>query len=256
MAHINNIDPNQVTEWEHNWTLRFLAIPFKNNTRNPSNHSATAELIQNMVREATGISTLSVAAPVKSYKVILSYDLPNMFLVYKLTPEAITTMIENKIWETEKLTFYAIPLDPTILLHLFALGGFTTIDTDIVQEVIRDHWIRETMLNQIARVIDAFTETTSPISEEDTSKFIDSLMVKRVDTKASEGVLMIRFTIFTDGTILREDTYWYKIWEILSKISYTSYINGTGMILEALHCNICHVVDHPRGLCPFPNLPG
>lgn len=256
MTHIDNIEPNQIAEWEHNWTPRFLAIPFENDARNPTNHSATAELIQNMVREATGVEMVHVVAPVKSHNITSTYDMPNTFLVYKITAEAVSTMIDNRIWATEKLTFHVIPLDPTIPRYLFALGGFTTMDLDIVQEIVRDHWTKETTLNRIASIIEASADTTSPIKEDNAGAFIDSLTVERVDMKAVGGVLTTCFTILADGPVLKEDTYWYKIRSILSQMAYTSHMNGTGTVLEALHCNICHTVDHPRGLCPFLNLPG
>ena len=148
-------------------------------------------------------------------------------------------MIKHKIRVTKKFTFYAIPLDPTISFHLFTLRGFTTMDTDIVWEIVQDHWTRESTLNQIMGIINTSTKSSSPITEENSSEFINSLTVEHADTKASGGVLTIRFTILTDGPVLLEDPCWYKIHKLLSKISYTSHMNGTGTILEALYCNIC-----------------
>jgi hypothetical protein len=33
-------------------------------------------------------------------------------------------------------------------------------------------------------------------------------------------------------------------------------LDGTGKAGPMRHCQICHYITHPRGLCPFPKLNG
>lgn len=73
----------------------------------------------------------------------------------------------------------------------------------------------------------------------------------------TKPTLRPRFNIYADSSHIRDVVIWKQIRFFLADRTYqTSAIDGGRTYIAPHNCGICHGVDHPRRLCPFPSLPG
>ena len=255
-APLDHIDPGQLAEWDAIPTGKLVAVPFDNNALDPATHSAVASRIRQVVQDVTHLENVGVAAPLRSTAAALSKAHPNAFLIFDLTPIATKMLLDAHVWSSRPITFRVIQLDPTIPFLLFPLAGFTTTDVTTVLRTVHDHWTRPKMAEFFDKIVKASALSEYPLTEDGILAFIASLKVERVDTKSPGGILKPRFNIMADGPSLGDDERWYAVRSYLRDIQYTSNLYGTGTAQDTTHCPICHGADHPRGLCPFPSLPG
>ena len=86
---------------------------------------------------------------------------------------------------------------------------------------------------------------------------MDSMWVEKLDTKRAGETMAPSFNIYTDSGGISIDEVWVRLRNHLTAQTYRSSMQGSGKTKAApFHCGICHGVDHPRGLCPFPDIPG
>ena len=174
--HVLGCGPN--TEWEDTETPKFIACPFDNDARDPTNHSKIAGLIQQIVQEAASLKEVNVAAPLRAPHAVLTNQLPNCFLVYDVTKATVKIMTDNGIWSMTRITFQALPFDPTIPFLLFPLAGFTTTDMSAVCTIVNDHWMRPPTLAFFDSIVNETSKDDNPVSEDNIIYFIRSLKVE------------------------------------------------------------------------------
>ncbi|KAF7795657.1 hypothetical protein EIP86_006822 [Pleurotus ostreatoroseus] len=86
---------------------------------------------------------------------------------------------------------------------------------------------------------------------------LSSLLVKYLPMRDSEGDLDPHFYIYASLPL----TNFASFREIQVELVHADWTHpfagkGTFTILEEPDCTFCHGADHPRGLCPLPQLPG
>ena len=125
--------------------------------------------------------------------------------------------------------------------------------TPIVQKV----WDSAPIKAFITSPVNAVPEEKRSSVETTIYLLMDSMWVEKLDPKHASKTMAPSFNIYTDsGGITMEDV-WVLLWNHLAEQAYTSNMQGRGRIKVApFHCGVCHSVNHPRGLCPFPDTPG
>lgn len=87
--------------------------------------------------------------------------------------------------------------------------------------------------------------------------FLDSVQVTRLDTRDKGNTLKPTFNIYADGSFINDVKTWVTIRAHLANRTYHSTKLGQGKTdIIPFRCGLCHGVDHPRGMCPFPDLDG
>ena len=102
---------------------------------------------------------------------------------------------------------------------------------------------------------------TPPTERGKVSLKIDNLLasmsILRLDIKETGSTLHPHFNVYAGSTTFSSDKVWTKLRAYLFTAAYVSAIQGCATLENIpFHCSSCHGVDHPRGLCPFPNLQG
>ena len=65
------------------------------------------------------------------------------------------------------------------------------------------------------------------------------------------------FNVYARGTLIDDVNLWPKVRSFLAKCRYTSEELGCSHTNTSPYCcGICHSMDHPRGMCPFPLVKG
>ncbi|KAG2748716.1 hypothetical protein P692DRAFT_201805636 [Suillus brevipes Sb2] len=181
-------------------------------------------------------------------------DCPLSFLAYNISEETKTLILNQRIWSSTEITFAAHPFQvnsPPLLL--FCLHGFSTTDTNTVRTAVHDVWIEDITSWDITDIL-----SESEIPEEQAhltaQDFIQSLWVERLDFKVSGGILLPRYNIFAVSPT-NNPAVWTKLRAYLLSLKYPSELEGSGSSVNFIPCPLCHSIAHPRGLCPFPNIP-
>jgi len=85
--------------------------------------------------------------------------------------------------------------------------------------------------------------------------FIKSMWVEMLETKGQGDVQKPTFNVHTNGNHINDSNAWSNIRTHLAGRSYHNIKFGHGKnLITPNHCGLCHRVDHPRGMCPFPEL--
>ncbi|KAG2741210.1 hypothetical protein P692DRAFT_20752186 [Suillus brevipes Sb2] len=181
-------------------------------------------------------------------------DHPLSFLAYNISEETKNIILNQRIWSSTEITFSAHPFQVnTPPLLLFCLHGFSTTDTNTVKNAVYDIWMEDVTMWDITDIL-----SDSDIPEERVHfaarDFIQSLWVERLDYKVSGGILLPRYNIFAVSPT-NNPAVWTKLRAYLLSLKYPSELEGSGSSVNFTPCPLCHSIAHPRGLCPFPNVP-
>ena len=141
---------------------------------------------------------------------------------------------------------------------LFTLKGFSTPETADVVTSLAETWEDPATTATIRMLADS-----APNPEEKQEwhgqmvNFLGSATVHRLDIRSQGGRENPHFNVYANGDIIDDDETWLQLRKYLRNRSYKSMVIGTGRVLqEDFVCSLCHGHDHPRGLCPFPQIPG
>lgn len=140
---------------------------------------------------------------------------------------------------------------------MFTIGGISTHSLDTIIPIVQKVWDSATTKNYVTSLINAVPEEKRGGVENAICLLMDSMWVEKLDTKRTGETMAPSFNIYTDSGGVSIDEVWVLLRNHLSTQIYASSMQGKGRTKAApFHCGVCHGVDHPRGLCPFPDTPG
>jgi hypothetical protein len=182
------------------------------------------------------------------------FGYPLSFLAYNITEEVKSILLTQRIWSSPEITFEVQSFNALSLPKLLlCLHGFTTQDSEVVRTVVYDTWAEDVARWDIGEIL-----AEGEISTENTQmaawSFVESARIERIDFKVSGGLSLPRYNIFADSPTGNPDT-WTKLRAYLLSLSYQSDLDGRGVTVNFIPCTLCHSIAHPRGLCPFPDIP-
>jgi hypothetical protein len=257
-AALDLVDREALDEWDNLTPGKLIAIPFDNVlARYPHKQSDISGGILAAAADITQSQELGIAVPKPNDKAKRSKHTPTTFLIYNLNAAQYETLLRQKVWSSIDITFRVTPPAPSIPDFLFSITGLTTMDTNFVRNIVKNVWLDDQSqdffqrLHQAMRIgeIDNFLESVQ--------NFLNSVEVKRLDIKEAGNILSPRFNILTDSRHITDHQTWTQIRHYLANRTYDTPVQGQGTTTTAeFDCGICHGVDHPRGLCPFPAIPG
>ncbi|KAH9025573.1 hypothetical protein EDB85DRAFT_1893785 [Lactarius pseudohatsudake] len=140
---------------------------------------------------------------------------------------------------------------------LFTLSGLATQKEEDIAPILTTTWndsITNALLQKLARKA---PEPRQNNAMNRLVKFLESTVIQRLDIKTEGGKDDTHFNIYADGDIIEDDESWLELRKHLRSRQYKSNLFGEGTATkEDYICGLCHAHDHPRGLCPFPTIPG
>ncbi|KAG1761436.1 hypothetical protein EDD22DRAFT_847749 [Suillus occidentalis] len=179
---------------------------------------------------------------------------PLSFLIYNISEETKSLILNQRVWSSTEVTFAAHQFrinSPPLLL--FCLHGFSTTDNATIRSAVYEVWTEDVTRWDIC---DILSEGDIPEDKVHTASwdFIKSLWIERLDFKVSGGILLPRYNVFAVSPT-NIPAIWTKLRAYLHSLTYPSELEGTGTAVNFMPCPLCHSIAHPRGLCPFPNIP-
>ena len=183
------------------------------------------------------------------------------FLVHDVTQETTAAILQQRIWSSSEVTFEAFPFDTETIPSLtLCLNGFTSPDEKAVRNAVLGAWSAAAPITRMMDLLQKLDPAFEGLARrhdarESIAAMVLSVRAELVDFKEPGRVPSPRFNIFTKSPTT-ELKAWSEIKKLLFTIACPSLLIGTGHPTRTFYCHICHSLTHPRGLCPFPLIPG
>jgi hypothetical protein len=254
-AVLDLIDLKTIEMWVKYKPEKLLAIPFDSVVDNKNQRNMIAGKIFAAITEITGSRELSVATPEPNDEAKNTNNMPVTFLVYNLTTTQQKLLLERQVWSSTSITFRTTPLDLIRPNFLFAIKDLFTRDEE-VYKLVQEVWQDDETEMFTGSLIEDVPERFKGQARAAIKTFLDSMTVERLDIMGSGNALKPEYNIYANGSALPTDTQWSRLRDYLAKREYSAMC-GTGEVVTSPHkCTICYGVDHPRGLCQFPEKKG
>ncbi|KAH9171018.1 hypothetical protein EDB89DRAFT_1852863, partial [Lactarius sanguifluus] len=256
-ATLENIDLDLISFWEQAEGGKLLAHPFDNEARFPELHEDIKNRIFTAVAEITGSQSVGISAPRPSEEAIRKDRTPTTFLIYNLTPKQRELLLRHRVWSSLAITFLVTDLSPPCPGFLFSIKGFSTLTDEGIWTLVRQVWSDNDTLTFIENLTNGMPDDVIRDAYMSARAFLGSLHIFRLDVKDAGNTLTPRFNIYGLGRYIQNDDLWTGLRDYLASRTYESPMHGQGFVdPKPYHCGICHGIDHPRGLCPFPTIKG
>ena len=199
-------------------------------------------------------TTKQIMMPTTAKQIVM----PTTFLVYGISEALASAVLTQCVWSVPQVTFEAYPFEPKVIPSIMlCLAGYICPDEDTVVDSVRAAWLQPETSAQLQSILMAndenFLDKTQALSAIQT--MADSVHPELLDLKAQGGGSSPRWNIHVAPPTL-DIIAWTKIQEYVTVLTYPSVLHGTGTCRQLFFCALCHSFSHPRGLCPFPNIPG
>ncbi|KAA1479861.1 hypothetical protein DENSPDRAFT_855580 [Dentipellis sp. KUC8613] len=258
LAAQEHTDPAQLREWGNTPGYKLAAVPFDLVPLHPQAVGKIANDIRATLNEAFGCDNIQVSAPAVAPFLggHIKYGM-RACLLWGLTKAQYDQVLEKRIWSTRRVTIEVSLLNPPLPNLIMAMEGLTTEDVEVARNAVLAVWDSDTTYEALVGLQEDFlAKNETPFTADQISAFIDSMTVSRLDSKTSGGTVYPRFHIFANSSLLVDDSHWIAIRKLFHGLSYPAGNYGTGIRIKFVSCSLCHGADHPRGMCPFPDLPG
>ena len=142
---------------------------------------------------------------------------------------------------------------------MFAIKDLRTLETDLVRNTIREMWNNDITSKFFQDAVQSLNKEDQEGALATIQSFLDLVQVTRLDTRDPGAALKPTFNVYMNTAIIDSKNLntWSKIRTHLASRQYYSTRLGQGKAkIAPNHCGLCHGVDHPRGMCPFPLVGG
>ena len=183
---------------------------------------------------------------------------PTSFLIYNITQEQAAFLLERKVWSSRAITFRVAPFEFTCPSFLFAIKELSTLQPKDVYPIVKSVWESEATRVFVETLINDTPDDEKEKTIHDIRLLLSSMSLERLDIKEVGNNLCLRFNVYTDCNNFTKDKIWERLRTFLREAVYISPMEAlpASTVKIPFICTCCHGVDHPRGLCPFPSLPG
>ena len=252
-AALDFIDVEQVGDWDNLPDGKLLAHPFGHKVRNTRSHQTIKANLFAAVIEITQSETVGICSPRPCSS---ARGTPIIFLIYNISELHRRMLLKRVVWSSVLSTFCVTTLDPVRPDYLFGITGLTNSATE-VEAIVRKVWDSQTCLNFLEAVTNTYPSDKKLEIRKSLEDHSESMWIKLLDTKNKGGAAAPTFNVYAKGNFITKDGLWCLIRNHLTAQEYAAPFQDPGIARADVHrCSICHSIDHPRGLCPFPALKG
>ena len=256
-AIFENIDIALVKEWELRPGGKLIAVPFDNEVTIPEAHEFIRSKILTAIAEILNAQEASVAAPRQTKDAGRRSRTPTSFLIYNISNDQAELLLERGVWSSKTFTFRVASFATTCPSFFFALKGFGTIAMKEIHPIVQSVWENEDTKDFTESLLADIPLTERNQTRQELEAILNSMYLECLDTKDAGSTLAPRFNVHADCVNFQYSKLWSKLRTYLIGRTYTSPLESQSKTEQIpFRCSCCHGVDHPRGLCPFPNLDG
>ncbi|KAF7798979.1 hypothetical protein EIP86_010208 [Pleurotus ostreatoroseus] len=257
-AHLQNLARQQAIDWENypgpKVLVRFGMHGALDETIH--GHLRLADRATEEIRAFLGSSTANVALPHPKAQPTKVNEAPYSALVRGLSADDAARLTDQQILATPRITLFFSPFGWSMPALLGVFTGFRATSEEEVYGAVRDHL--ETLIPMIMHLAHENPVIAAAVSLQGyVDDIIKSIFVRFLPMLTDGGhpddhyyvYASLPFTTFTSFQAVQTQ---------LAATTWNHSFAGKGKfrVLNDPFCSLCHGADHPRGLCPFPAIPG
>lgn len=249
-AIFDDLDLDIVSKWEALLKGKLLVQPFGPDVQKTETQHQLRSLLFAAIIDITDSHDITVCAP-KARPT--SKRAPFSFLIYNISNHQAQTLLKRQVWSLPTITFSVTTLNPICPKYMFTIQGLTTMDKEEVYNSVNEVWHNQTSLLFLQQICQTYPDDLHDQVVHRLQRLVSSLELNRLDTKLRGNTIAPAFNIYADGPLIENDKTWTRIRNFYTNHVYALKSQDLGRTVVApYHCTICHLVDHPQGLCPFP----
>ncbi|KAH9016245.1 hypothetical protein EDB84DRAFT_1567349 [Lactarius hengduanensis] len=255
---LDHIDIDLLKEWEvQPGEGKLIAVPFDTEAKTPEEREYLCNRILTAIAEITKCQDASVATPKPSAAAADKNLTPKSFLVYNLSNDQVDLVLQRKVWSSRAITFRATRFATVCPNFMFAIRGLGTISVKAVYPIVKQVWKSNKTKVYAQSLADEAPEDEQDSVRAELDHVLNTMNIVRLDIKEAGNVLKPRFNVHADCSNVSYDRLWSRLRAFLRSQKYSTSLEGHGTTEKTAYvCSNCHGVDHPRGLCPFPEVLG
>jgi hypothetical protein len=244
---MTNMDQNLINLWNNLPHPKILVYQWEAGYQ-PSG-GETAQKLKSAIAQLFSIPEPEVGPPYAANKSTRRYSPPWCYLVTGLPAATAEQLIGQLFWTTPSIIFFAIPYAPPAYDFICTIENFT-FHEDKTHKALKVV-MSSILTNQQARAC-VLRDNPNPNAFTDT---IGTVKVKQICIAIpgnSGGGTKLLWNIYAapPSQTAAKNNEWRRI---VSTSTFFTPLNGVGVIhSQPFSCYGCKSIDHPRGLCPFP----
>jgi hypothetical protein len=254
----DNIDLVQITDWMNLPGPHVFVQPLAHGFYPPPIAQEIVGALQSTVKDIFTCENVKVTAPMASSAPTNLDHAPFTYMMRNITTDIAKALVSQRCWATEKIGFLVYTTDPITLQYLGAVEGLNATDKEDVAQI--RELIARTLYEMDTGLIIAEISASDPAlskleAHQWAAEVIKTLRINMINIRAQGGLLWPIANMYIDCPC-ESDEDWSRLVDAVAQTKFKHSLLGTGTIHCGWTCTICHGVDHPSGLCPFPTVPG
>ena len=269
---MENLNSTQISKWNEETGAKLLAYKASGGKLDGRED---IKKLRDILTERLNLKTPPVIAPPSPEHPGGGKNLgPFCSLIKGIPPVQVQELERTRFISTPELTVFFIPLPQPAFHFVTMLMEFFFIDeTDRESELEVAKFVGETLFptsgtskvsTAIRRIVaDHRDNIPAPIRDVDSClRYLRaSIEVKRLNILSQKDIGTGLGQSYPAWNVYicppTNDHLAMKKWrETIRDTTFATFINGTGSTVKLFKCTICRGIDHPTGMCPFPNQPG
>ncbi|KAI0702817.1 hypothetical protein C8T65DRAFT_696873 [Cerioporus squamosus] len=221
-------------------------VPRAHNVKQQSD--ALAEAITAVINAADFI----IVPPAQAWNHELSQqDQPMTWLVLRLTPAQVRTLVRQQLWSSVKITFMVFNRDLRFGRFIGRIGYYThNVDQDI-ELSIRRTFAGPLILPSIRSLVASHPQILPVNVDPAVQRVLNSLRIIVV-TYPNGNIIA---NVYCDSPTFSVESW--RTWvAYVHSVPFWSDLNPTGSFLRSVRCGGCSGADHPTFMCPYALLTG
>ena len=254
----HNMEQEIIDAWDTYPTYKLIAIPFSLEVRQHLKHDKIQSCILAAVADITQSEEAGISAPAPFDTVITRRDdTPRSFLIHSLSKAHYQLLLRQRVWSSPDITFRIATPRPKCPDLFFTISEVSTLAPLAIQEMVKTIWNSPETRDKLEALVQEFLVANDLQPKPKLQAFIDSVHVVKINIQVTGGKQTPAYNVYASGCFIRIPKLWTDIRTYLSNLPYGVHKIGRGKAqIGQFDCKICHAADHPRGLCPFPNIQG
>ncbi|KAF7967241.1 hypothetical protein HWV62_35095 [Athelia sp. TMB] len=278
---IDNVDPQQVQLYFSERSRVMVAQPFGTNSWDAEKSGDIANAIAKEIQTSFDAPTVAVSPANEDKPTSGLNGPPFSYFVTDIPDEAYWALLEKECIASRTTQFIIRPLKRMgpnsymgCIMGLVNVQNLTEKREDQLLDDIRELFYKnktfyDATLNVALEYIESLPKASSPppegdadvdmSPENDPDYFVHDLLgdlkIEVLPIKARSGTLKPAVNLYLRIPGASQVAV-AAVWKAIAGITYHTSRFGKGYYQASWKCNFCRGIDHPTGLCPFPQTPG
>lgn len=222
---------------------------------NPTDAVRLAGTLAATIERIFNIKNVAIATPQVDSPPTSANSPPFTFLAHGFSRDIAAAMLHQGTYSSRLITFHVFKICWTLPRFICGFSGFTSTDELAIKVAIRNALQEEHAIELITDLVSGNPHFRHVTTGNAFYRVLNSLEITVIDNRLPGGFRAPIVNIYMDSPTV-DPAKWIVWRNFVFSLKISTDFLGTATGMPNRPCTGCHSADHPRGLCPFPNIPG